>query len=298
MIENYWLPEWLGVKYALLYNRFGTKHFNFEDAKKELKLPEATLLKVLSDLSRKGFLIAKRGTYSAPDFEMICNGIKVSIEVKNMPRERILKELHSKYSKKYLVTGSYAAYLYHQYQTPSQYEIKIFEKDFGFWRSFDFKILPELTEKEFKKAVKIEDLFVERPENVIIKALEKGTSDSLLDAVAMLVAERSTKHLNWEKLKDIAIKHNLMNELGAVLEVIETNIEKEYKKKLIDNKLINELFTHIEKNGRIKIFPKKTLSEKETFTETAKKWRISLRISESIFEKALHDIAPFTLKVV
>ncbi|ODS36007.1 MAG: hypothetical protein A7316_10440 [Candidatus Altiarchaeales archaeon WOR_SM1_86-2] len=59
-----------------------------------------------------------------------------------------LKKIYKRFNKKYLVTGEYAAFLYHKYQYPAHNEIRVFKEDMKFWGNYDFEIIPDLTERE------------------------------------------------------------------------------------------------------------------------------------------------------
>lgn len=299
-----WIPEWLGIPYCILYTKYKDKGFSFEDAKRELGIPESNLLKVLSELGKHGFLFSrienKSREYMLSDFDSIALGVKARKENKDLSIADKLKYAFKKYGKKYLITRSSAAFLYHAYQFPAKYEIEIFPRDYGFWHQFldEAELIPKLDEKKFDERIETDGLFVSSPERIIVEGLKEGRITSTIDVASLIVSEKGQETLDWKKLENYAIRYNVVNELGAILEILDDELRKEYKRSLIPRKIINELFTHVKTIGRIREYPKATLREEETYLEIAKKWRLRLRLPSYAIEKPVQDLAAFALEVI
>lgn len=290
------LPNWLGEPYALLYTSLKGKKFNFDDARRELGSPDELTLKILSEIGKRGFLVSDRKTYYLSRFEDVCLGIKAGKEFENRDIDENLKSSHKDYGKKYLITGSYAAFLYHGYQFPVRHEIKVMKEDYGYWFQAlkDSQLIPELTGKDFEGREIVSGLFVEPPERTVIEAIKKGSTSSLLDSTSILMS----KKMDWKKLEDLARKEKIVKELGAILEVLEDNIEKNYDECWIPHKTIDGLFSHVGKIRRRKIYPKNVLNPQVTYKQIGEKWGLSLRLPRYVVEKPLEDILPLSLGVV
>lgn len=295
MVRNSWIPRWCGIPYAILSSRFGYGKFSFSEAKDEIGLSEATLLKILSELNKRGFLVSTIGEkrYQLSDFKSLCDGIKANRDCRGLGIDEKLRKASEEYKKRYMITGSYAAFFYHEYQFPVLHEVKVFLEDYGFWKNFlSVELKPGLSEEEFKDAILIDDLFIEPPEKVIVGRIKESSVTSTLDLLAILVSEKGQRYIDWKRLKEEAINHGVINELGAVLEILEKEMGGRDISYPIDRTILNELFTHIITKGNIKVYPKNVLKREETYKEIAKKWRLRLDLPRYLIKKVFRDIVP------
>jgi len=305
MLIKMWIPEWLGIPYCILHARFRNKEFSFDEARKELDMPPSRLLKVLSELGKNGFLVSeiknqKRRKYMLTVFDSFTLGVKAGKDFKDLDITEKLRRAFEDYGMKYLIVGGSAAFLYHAYQFPAKHSVEVFPKDYGFWRSLlpESELLPRLNRESFEERVEIDGLFVAPPERIITEAIEEGGITSILDATSLIVSERGSKSLNWRRLETRAAKHNVVNELGAILEALDRELINEYGKSPVPRKTIDELFTHVKNIGRLKEYPKTTLEEDKTYPDIGEKWRLKLNLPSYVIRKPVEDIAPFTLGVV
>lgn len=290
-----WIPEWLGRPYAILYSTFKARKFSFQEAKDVLKAKRSTLLKIMSELSKTGFLAADKGEkrYQLSNFSSICDGIKAREAYKSLDLEEKLHKASKEYEKPYLIMGSYAAFLYHQYQFPVHQIVQVKPRDYGFWIQLLFdenvEVKPEL-KPTFEK-VKLDKLLVEPPEQVVVHCLQKSSLTSTLDVLGVLVSETGRRCLNWNRLKQLAIKHKVVNELGALLKLLNDTLEEELGKRLFSDKYINELLTHIINKGRKKEFPKNMLKKRITLAEVGEQWRLKFYLPNYTLDKVIEDVA-------
>lgn len=299
-----WIAEWLGVPYCVLYAKYRDKEFSFEDAEKDLGISGARLLKVLSELGKRGFLtsrVEKRSRrYVLSDFDSIALGIRSAKELQGLDIVEKLKRAFKDHGKRYLVVGGSAAFLYHAYQFPVRYEIEIFPRDYGFWRHLvpEVELILELSEKGLGERREIDGLFVAPPERVIVEGLIEGGITSTLDVVSLITSEGGLENLDWRRLEKYAVSCGVVNELGAILEALDKELTKEYGKSIIPRKVIDELFTHIKKIGRLREYPKTVLEEDKTYSDIGKKWRLKLRLPSYVVRKPVQDVAPFVLEAI
>lgn len=300
-----WVPEWLGVPYCILHARFRDRGFSFEQARRELDMPTSRLLKVLSELGKNGFLVSeirdrKIRKYVLTDFDSFTSGVKARKDFEDLDTSEKLRRAFEDYRMKYLIVGGSAAFLYHAYQFPAKHTVEVFPRDYGFWRNLlpEAELFPRLNRESFEERVEVDGLFAAPPERIVTEALDEGGITSTLDAASLIVSEKGSKSLDWKHLEKYVAKHNLVNELGAVLEALDRELIKEYGKTLIPRKTIDELFTHVKNIGRFKEFPKTTLEEDETYLDIGEKWRLKLSLPSYVIRKPVEDIAPFALGVV
>lgn len=299
-----WIPEWLGVPYCVLYAKYRDKEFSFKEARNELDMPTSRLLKVLSELGKNGFLVSetkkKMRKYMLTDFDSFTLGVKAGKDFEGLDMTEKLRRAFGEYGMNYLIVGGSAAFLYHAYQFPVKYEVEVFPRDYGFWRNLlpEAELFPELSKESFEERVEIDGLFVASPERVVTEALEEGGITSTLDATSLIVSEKGLGSLNWKRLETYAVKHRVVNELGAILEALDRELMKEYGKSPIPRKTINELFTHVKNIGRTKEYPKTTLKEDKTYLDIGERWRLRFNLPSYVIRKPVEDIAPFSLGVV
>mgnify|MGYP001070812412 CR=1 FL=1 len=298
-----WIPEWLGVPYCIFQANYGSREFTFEEAKKDLGILEANLLKILSELGRYGFLLSKienkSRRYVVVDFNSIAHGVKANSDLKNLDTPEKLRRVKG-YGKNYLIVGSSAAFFYHAYQFPTRYEIEVYPRDYGFWKQLlpEAEIKPTLTDPKFRAKKIIDGLYVAPPERVVVEGIKKGGVSSALDSTSVLVSENGLKNLDWTKLEEYATQHQVVNEIGAVLEALSVELTKEYGKSPIPKAVLSRLHSHIRNTGRIKQYPRDIIQKDESYLEIGKTWRLRLYLPEDVIRKPVEDIAPFSLRVV
>jgi len=298
-----WIPEWLGVPYCIFQASYGRNEFTFKEAKKDLGIPEANLLKILSELGRYGFLFSKienkSRRYTVADFDSIACGVKVNSDLKNLDTFEKLRRA-KEYEKNYLIVGSSAAFFYHAYQFPTKYEIEVYPRDYGFWKQLlpEAEVKPTLTHTKFKDKKIFDGLYVASPERVVVEGIEKGGVSSALDSTSTLVSEDGLKNLDWEKLEKYATQRQVVNEVGAVLEALSVELMKEYGKSPIPKAILSKMHSRIKDAGRMKQYPRDILQKDESYLEIGKAWRLKIYLPSYVIRKPVEDIAPFALKVV
>lgn len=298
-----WIPEWLGVPYCIFQASYGSREFTFKEVKKDLGIPEANLLKILSELGRYGFLLSKienkSRRYMVVDFDSIARGVKVRSDLKDLD---ILERLRraKEYEKNYLIVGSSAAFFYHAYQFPTKYEVEVYPRDYGFWKQLlpEAEVKPTLTDAKFKDKKIIDGLYVASPERVVVEGIEKGGVSSALDSTSVLISENGLRNMVWEKLEKYATQHQIVNEIGAVLDALSMELIKEYGRSFIPKEILEKLHSKVGDKGRIRQYPREILQKDESYSEIGKAWRLKLYLPEDVIRKPVEDIAPFTLKVV
>lgn len=287
-----WIPEWLGIPYCILYAKYKRREFTFEGARTELDISESNLLKVLSELGKRGFLISKiqdkQRKYMLSDFDSIALGIMAAKNFGGIELTEKLKKAYKEYKRKYLIVGDSAAFIYHVYQFPVKYEVEVFPEDYGFWSKLipDAIIIPKLDGKKLRGKKIVEGLFIASPERVIVEGLKEGGISSALDSVSIIISGK----LNWKKLRRYALQYDVVGELGAILEVLDGELKKEYGKSPLPKKIFNELFTHIEKKGRMKEYPKTVIEKERTYFKIGEKWRLKLYLPSYVIRKPVEDL--------
>lgn len=281
------LPSWIGQPYCVLYSDYREESFALEEAQRSVEGSKGLTRKILSELSARGLLISRRGRYYLPNFDKFCLGIKLSQECKGLDLEERLKKA-DEMGEDYLVTGSYAAFLYHGYQFPVKHEIRVHQSDYGFWFNFldEASIEPTLAREQMINSNKVGELKVLAPERLVAELLEDGSTSSILDAVSVLISQ----NIQWEKLVGIARDRGLKKEIGAILESLENELEKEGKR-LVPKNITAELFASTGRTGRFETYPKDLLIEDDTFSEVGEKWRLKFSLSREAIRKPIEDIA-------
>lgn len=298
-----WIPEWLGVPYCIFQASYGSREFTFEEAQKDLDILEATLLKILSELGRYGFLLSKienkSRRYAVVNFNSIACGVKANRDLKNLGTLEKLRRVKG-YEKNYLIVGSSAAFFYHAYQFPTRYEIEVYPRDYGFWKQLlpEAEIKPTLTDPKFRDRKIVDGLYVASPERVVVEGIKKGAVSSALDSTAVLVSENGLKNLDWTKLEKYAAQYQVVNEIGAVLEALSVELTKEYGKSPIPKAVLSSLHSRIRDAGRIKQYPRDIIQKDESYSEIGETWRLRLYLPKDVIRKPVEDLAPFSLKVV
>lgn len=292
-----WIPEWLGIPYCLLYAKYGRRGFTLEEARAELDMPLPRLIKVLSELGRRGFLTSetrdKTRTYWLSSFDSLARGIRAEREMRGVELAERLKAAYKEYGMKYLIVGASSAFFYHAYQFPAKLEVKVFREDYGFWRNVlpGAELIPGLTREEFEEREEADGFFVAPPERVVVEGLKRRGVASTLDSVAVIIS----RSLDWEKLVNHALEQGVVRELGAVLEILDGELRKEYGRSMIPGKIIDELLTHVEKKGRMRRYPRAVLNEDKTYRDVGEKWRLRLYLPSYVIRNPVNDLAPFVL---
>lgn len=270
------LPDWIGIPYCKLYATYKTAPFTLDDAVELTDKSPELMRKILSELKQRGLLIRDENYY-LPEFDGFCRGVKLRDEFANFDREDRLRNAETNY----LITGGYAAFLYHEYQFPADHAIRIHRVDYGFWFNLvDCTLEPSLTDTEYAERREIEGLTVEPPETVLVDRIAAGTVDAVLDAVALLIAIE----LDWERVIARAVGQNVVNEVGAVLAVVNQHIE------LVPESVLCELSTHMKKIGRRETYPKHTLTRDDTFAEVGWEWHLNLVLPAYTVSKPVEEL--------
>lgn len=283
------MPEWLKGYYNRLWERHKNESFTFQTSMKELGISKKMITKTLLELEKRGFLSKERSPidYRAKVYRLISpEDINFAVGLYSlMEREKIEKlTLTDKLvfmgdKLPYAITGSHAAYHYHNYLNPPKtVEIKIHFGDAGKWIAFltDEKtrvFLGDVIEtKKINNYVKLldgsrraidyiraktrEGYYIEKPEFLIIELLERQTQTSIIEAVAIILTNKTS--LLWSSptgLLQLAKSWGVSRRLGFLLDAI--NLET--RKKIIKPKIIELIKKDVE--GRIDdIFPRDEIS--------------------------------------
>ena len=264
------MPNWLKRYYNQLWKICKNESFTFQDAIKELGLSNKMVTKTVSELERRGFIIKERNpidlrtkTYKLISKEDISLsvGLYSLIEKENIKRMTLMDKLIFMGDRlPYAVTGSHAAYYYHNYiNPPNTLEIKIDPIDTGKWIAFlsDEKtrvFLDDVIEtKNVNNYVKLlyskrpikdirtktkEGYYIEKPEFLIMELLERQAQTSITETVAIIITNKT--RLLWygpKGLIDLSKTWGVSRRLGFLLDAI--NLEA--RRKIINPKLISLL---------------------------------------------------------
>jgi hypothetical protein len=275
------MPEWLKRYYNQLWEKRKNEAFSFQTAMKELGISKKMTTKTLLELEKKGFISKERSPidYRARVYRLISPvDIKFAVGFYSlMGKEKIEKlTLIDKLvfiedKLPYAITGSNAAYHYHNYiNPPITVEIKIYLGDAGKWIAFltDEKtrvFLGDVIEsRKISNYVKLlhsdmpldsiiiktkEGYYIEKPESLIIELLKRQTQTSIIEAVAIILTNKT--NLSWNGpagLPDLAKSWGVSRRLGFLLDAI--NLEA--RRKVINPKIIGEIKKDAEeKTGEI-----------------------------------------------
>ncbi|KXA91204.1 hypothetical protein AKJ57_02110 [candidate division MSBL1 archaeon SCGC-AAA259A05] len=276
------LPDWIGIPHCKLYAAYSSKRsFSMQEAKEVTGKPKKLLRKILSELGKRGLLVSVDGGYYLPDFEGFCLGVKLRDELEGIDPEEKLRRAESEY----LIVGSYAAFLYHEYQFPSRHRIKVKREDYGLWYNLlDFKIDPSLTGQEYENRRELDGLSVAPPERVFVEGVAKGSADSILDSVSLALSV----DIDWDEVVKLAMEKGVEREVGALLRIL----NQRSKSRIAPRKTIDELRSQVKKIGRAKEFPRNVLVQERTFSEWGKKWHLELTLPRYVIEKPIEELMP------
>jgi len=119
----------------------------------------------------------------------------------------------------------------------------------------------------------------------VIELLEDGSTNSILDAVGVLLSQS----IRWGELAELARDRGLEKELGATLESLENEIREEGKR-LVPENITAELSASIGRTGRLETYPKDVLIEDDIFSEVGRKWRLKFLLPREAIRKPVEDI--------
>lgn len=282
------MPEWLKKYYNKLWTRYKNQAFTFKEVTKELAISRAMTIKTLWELEQRGFINKERSEidYRARIYRLIspedisfATGLYSLVEKEKLGKQRLIDKLFFINDKlSYAITGSYAAYYYHRYMTPSRvFEIKIEPKDEGKWIAFltDEKnrvfIGDVIETRKINNYIKLlhsakpinlirtktkEGYYIEKPEFLLIELLERQTQTSITEAIAIILQNKD--QLRWHGnngIINLAKNWGFSRRLGFLLDAINFEAYKPVIK--------TEIIQKIKKDVRGKsdeIFPKDEIS--------------------------------------
>jgi len=283
------MPEWLKGYYNQLWERHKNESFTFQTAMKELGISKKMITKTLLELEKRGFLSKERSPidYRAKVYRLISPedinfivGLYSLMEKEKIEKLTLTDKLVFIGDKlPYAITGSHAAYHYHNYLNPPKtVEMKIHLGDAGKWIAFltDEKtrvFLGDVIEtRKISNYIKLldgsrraidyirtltkEGYYIEKPEFLIIELLERQTQTSIIEAVAIILTNKTS--LLWSGptgLPHLAKSWGVSRRLGFLLDAI--NLET--RKKIINPRII-ELIKKDAKEKADEIFPRDEVS--------------------------------------
>ncbi|OIO75574.1 MAG: hypothetical protein AUJ85_02745 [Elusimicrobia bacterium CG1_02_37_114] len=302
-----WLAPWLAEAYSKLYNKHKTEKFDFDTAMSILNKSKKSVTKILNELEDRGFLISKRNEIDKRKRFYRLIPIEKVIEVygegteSNDPIEKLKTTTIP-----YVLTGNYASYLYTKYANPAKIEISVFKNDvetsIAYLKSKNIAIavddmlaegrnvihiFTDLTEERFKDRIRQEGLSLEQIERLTISLLKRKDAFGLTDCLSLLL----TKKINWRKLVNLAKESNLLEEVGLLLEIVNTEIKKRiFSKQLIQK--IEQQSSKPRKELHVRIIRKDLFSKKEEipYQDIGKKWNIDVVISRALITKVIEDL--------
>jgi|GEM_PF-3130834 len=250
-----WLPEWLAGNYFKLC-KLSEEHteksnfFTFPQAKSFLNTSDEITQKTLWELEIRGLMLKRRSDlnlteklYRPVPLDIFLEVAKIYLEFPKGNFEKLSLEKKLALAPwEYAISGSTAAYYYHQYRQPSSVlEIETFPKYYFKWMALlsdkNTIVSPGLPIEETRRAkryVKLEPMaygdegegdFLTTPDGLRIMKLEpliraclaKGALTSAVDVIAMLVSCR--KRIDFPGLIRDAWKSG-QRELGCVFDAV------------------------------------------------------------------------------
>ncbi len=264
------IPDWLKRYYNQLWERHKNESFTFQGSMKELDISKKMITKTLLELEKRGFLSKERSPIDyrariyrlvSPDDINFAVGLYPIIENERIEKQTLTGKLTFIGDRlPYVVTGSHAAYYYHNYLNPPKtVEIKINLGDAGKWiafltdektRAFLGDVIESRKINNYVKLLhsnraidyirtKIKDgYYIEKPEFLVIELLERQTQTSITEAVAIILTNKT--NLLWSTptgLPNIAKSFGVSRRLGFLLDAI--NLEA--GRKIIKPKIIESI---------------------------------------------------------
>ena len=266
------MPEWLKKYYNKLWVRYKNQAFTFRDVTKELGISRVMTIKTLWELEQRGFINKERSEIDfrariyrliSPEDINFVTGLYSLVEKEKLGKQSLIQNLVFINDKLvYAITGSYAAYYYHQYMIPARvFEIKIKPQDEGKWIAFltDEKtrvFIGDIIEtRKISNYVKLlhsdrpvdsirtkteEGYYIEKPEFLLMGLLERQTQISIIEVIAIILQKKD--QLRWlgnEGIINLAEILGFSRRLGFLLDamnfeahapLIKTEIIQEIKK--------------------------------------------------------------------
>lgn len=303
-----WLPSWLAKAYTKLYAEKRENWFDFEEAKAILKIEDKRVLSLrLTRLEESGFLISKRDSVDRrkkyfklvePTDAIFAFGIQTSGSSDVMGRLTAA----SKYLD-FVIGGSYAAYIHSGYAAPGKIDIHVKKEDVGKWIALlsdkftsvsvddilseklarqNIHIHSSLTQEMINDSVILDGIRHLRPENLVIDGLMEQSEFAITDAFAILIRKR--KDIDFDKLLKLAKSENLERELGACLEIINS----ESKKKIFDDKILRKMRSGVDLSRR-RFFPRNKTEESIDYKEISDKWGLRIALPRAFVSKIITD---------
>lgn len=304
-----WLPTWLAKAYAMIYTENQESWFNFEEAKAILHVEDKSVLSLrLKRLEESGFLISKRDSIDRrkkyfklvePKDAVFAFGIQPSGSSDVMGRLTAA----SKYLD-FVIGGSYAAYVHSGYATPGKMDIYVKREDVGKWIALlsdkftsvsvddmlseklakqNIHIHSSLTQEMITDSVTLDGIRYHKPENLVIDGLREQTEFALTDAFAILIKKR--KEVDFNKLLKLAKYENLEKELGACMEIINS----ESRKKIFDEKILRKIRSGLDLS-RKRFFPRNKTEESIEYKEISDKWGLRIALPRALILKIITDM--------
>lgn len=277
------MPEWLKGYYNRLWERHKNEAFTFQTAMKELDISKKMIAKTLLEIEKRGFLSKETSPidYRARVYRLISQeDIKFAVGIYSLMGKEKIERL-SLIDKlvligdklPYAVTGSHAAYYYHNYMNPPEtVEMKIHLGDAGKWIAFltdektrvflgdvienkrisnYVKLLHSNRAIDYTRAKTKKGYYIEKPEFLIIELLERQSQTGIIEAVAIILTNKTS--LSWSGragLPDIAKEWGVSRRLGFLLDAI----NMEAGRKIINPKIIEQIGKDVK--GKVNdIFP-------------------------------------------
>lgn len=305
-----WVPSWLAESYAILYSEKGTYWFDFDEAGEVLNIGDKRVLSLrLTRLEENGFLISKRDSVDRRKkyFKLLePNDIFFAYGIQALSKSSGLIELLATTSEyiDFVIGGSYAAYVYSRYASPEKIDIYVRKEDAGKWiallsnkstsvsvddmlsertRRENIHVHTSLTDEMIRGSAQLDGIRYVAPETLIIEGLKEQTEFSITDAFAILITKR--KELNFSKLFNLARYENLQKELGACLEIINS----ESGKKIFSPTIIHKIHSRINLS-RKPSFPRDMTEETKEYKHISERWGLKIGLSKAFVSKIIMDL--------
>jgi len=311
-----WIPRWLAEKYSLIHLVRGVNTFDFNEAKKILSIKDKRVASiVLTQLRNRGFLISWRDSVDprrklfrliSPESVIFAFGIQNSAEDKSVKGKLQEAQRHLKY----VVSGAYASFNYHGYSVPGKLDLHVKRQDLDKWVALlaerdvsisiddipaerpgkeSVHIHSDLTDDMLSESVIIDKVRYLKPEVLIVESLESEESFSLMDAFAILITRRN--ELDWAKLLRLAERERVIRQLGAALETINYEAEREiFSEARIKEAKEKANLSHpitFPKTEEVAPFKKE---EKEYYVDLGRKWNMKIYLSNAFVSKIVGDL--------
>jgi hypothetical protein len=304
-----WLQPWLAKAYASLYAEKHENWIEFEEAKAILGIMDKRVLSLrLTRLEEGGFLISKRDSIDRRKkyFRLIQpNDAVFSYGIQPFRGGDVVTRLAA--SAKYMdfvVGGSYAAHVHSGYASPAKVDVYVRKEDAGKWiallsdRATAVSVDDVLSEKASRENVHIhtsltremvdDSLLLDgirylRAESLVIDGLREQTEFSLTDAFSILIKKRGD--IDFNRLVKLAQYENLSRELGACLEIINT----ESGRKVFDDRVIMKMRSKKDLT-RKRFFPRDKMEESKEYKEISEKWGLRISLTRAFVSKIITDL--------